>query len=208
MGDTGVGKSSLMYRFTEGEFKSSLVGTAGVDYKIKNIEFQGQSVKIQIWDTAGQERYRTLTKSYYKGASGVVLVFDVTDAVSFANIEYWLKKIQKHGDSHAEIIIVGNKKDLVNDRVVSIEQAEEMAERYGIGYFEASAKEDSLNVDKAFKQLLNRVITNEHLHDKISIQNLSGVRGSGNINKLGSIRLDSASLKEKKRASGKDSKCC
>ena len=87
-----------MYRFSEGEFKYNLIGTAGFDYKMKNIEFNGKSVKIQIWDTAGQERYRTLTKSYYNGASGIILVYDVTDIVSFQNLSYWLKKIKKHAD--------------------------------------------------------------------------------------------------------------
>lgn len=115
LGDTGVGKSSLMFRFSEGEFKQGLIGTAGVDYKMKNIEFIGKSVKIQIWDTAGQERYRTLTKAYYKGAAGIILVFDVTDPVSFNNLEYWLKKIHKHADENVEIVLIGNKIDLVND---------------------------------------------------------------------------------------------
>ena len=98
LGDAGVGKSSIMMRFTQGEFKEGLIGTAGVDYKRKNIELGGKSVKIMIWDTAGQERYRTLTKSYYKGAAGIVLVYDVTDKVSFNNVHYWLKKIRKHAD--------------------------------------------------------------------------------------------------------------
>ena len=104
-----------MFRFSEGEFKSGLIGTAGVDYKMKNIEFTGKSVKIQIWDTAGQERYRTLTKAYYKGAAGIILVFDVTDPVSFNNLQYWLNKIKKHADENVEIVLIGNKIDLVND---------------------------------------------------------------------------------------------
>ena len=115
LGDTGVGKSSLMFRFSEGEFKSGLIGTAGVDYKMKNIELGGKSVKIQIWDTAGQERYRTLTKAYYRGAAGIILVYDATDPVSFNNVSYWLQKIKKHGDENVEIMLLGNKVDLINE---------------------------------------------------------------------------------------------
>lgn len=115
LGDTGVGKSSLMYRYADGEFLSGLVGTAGVDHKMKNIEHIGKSVKIQIWDTAGQDRYRQLALSYYKGAAGIILVYDVTDPISFQNISYWLGKIKENGDDQAEIILLGNKIDLIND---------------------------------------------------------------------------------------------
>lgn len=145
-----MGKSSLMLSFTEGEFKQSLVGTAGVDYKMKNIEFGGKSLKIQIWDTAGQERYRTLTKAYYRGAAGIILVYDVCDPVSFKNVEYWLKKIKKHGDEHAEILLLGNKIDLINDRVITEEESQALAEAYSVSHYETSAK-DYHNVERSFK---------------------------------------------------------
>lgn len=95
---------------------------------MKNIELGGKSVKIQIWDTAGQERYRTLTKAYYRGAAGIILVYDVTDPVSFNNVAYWLKKIKKHGDENVEIILIGNKIDLINDISVSTEEAHEVSQ--------------------------------------------------------------------------------
>jgi small GTP-binding protein len=123
LGDANVGKSSLMLSFTEGEFKEGLIGTAGVDYKLKNIQYEGKSLKIQIWDTAGQERFRTLTKSYYKGAAGIILVYDVCDEVSFHNVEEWLKRIEENVDSSVEILLLGNKIDLINDRVVTEEQS-------------------------------------------------------------------------------------
>lgn len=199
-----MGKSSLMFRFTEGEFKSGLIGTAGVDYKMKNIEFGGKSVKIQIWDTAGQERYRTLTKAYYRGAAGIILVYDVTDPVSFQNIEYWLKKIKKHGDENVEILLLGNKIDLFNDRVIPIEESKGFAERNGIHYFETSAK-DSINVDKGFKMLLTNIIGNEFLKDKISIAG-----HNSNINGLGSIRLEANMGKASSNGSSSSNgqKCC
>ena len=109
-----------------------------------------------------------MTKAYYRGAAGVILVYDVTDPVSFSNIEYWLKKIKKHGDENVEILLLGNKIDLINDVAISEDIAENIAVTQRIPYFQTSAK-DSLNVDKAFKQLLNNIINNEHLKDKISI---------------------------------------
>ena len=130
-------------------------------------------MKIQIWDTAGQERYRTLTKAYYRGAAGIVLVYDVTDPVSFNNVHYWLKKIKKHGDENVEIILLGNKIDLINDIAVPQEEAEKIAHDTGIPYFETSAK-DSTNVDKAFKQLLTNIMGNQHLQDKIRLDQLKG----------------------------------
>lgn len=117
---------------------------------MKNIELGGDTVKIQIWDTAGQERYRTLTKAYYRGAAGIILVFDVTDLISFQNVTYWLKKIKKHGDEHVNIILMGNKIDLTNEIVVEKEEAEALAAQYDIAYFETCAK-DATNVDIAFK---------------------------------------------------------
>ena len=146
LGDTGVGKSSLMYRYADGEFLKDLVGTAGVDHKIKNIEHRGKGVKIEIWDTAGQERYRELALSYYKLAAGIVLVYDVTDPKSFENISYWLGKIQANGELDTEIILLGNKIDMMNDKQVDQEDAEKLANDNGIPYFEISAK-DATNLD-------------------------------------------------------------
>lgn len=162
LGDAGVGKSSLMLSFTEGEFVEGLVGTAGVDYKLKNIQYEGKSIKMQIWDTAGQERFRTLTKSYYKGAAGVVLVFDVCDEASFQNVEEWLARIEENTDRAAEILLVGNKIDLINDRVVFEEESRALAEKHGVSYVETSAK-DYAAVELAFKQLLSAVLANEAL---------------------------------------------
>ena len=125
LGDTGVGKSSLMSTYSEGEFPQNMVGTAGIDHKQKNIKHQGKLLKIQIWDTAGQEKYRSLTRKYYEGCSGIILVFDVTDKSSFEGIqEYWLQKIIENSDTNCELALVGNKTDLINDRQVSAEDAQ------------------------------------------------------------------------------------
>ena len=145
------------------------MGTAGVDYKLKNIVLGGKSIKIQIWDTAGQERYRNLTKSYFKGAAGIILVYDVCDKASFQNMDYWLQKIKNNADDeHVELLLLGNKIDLINDRVVLEEDIKSMSHAHNnVPHFETSAK-DSVNVDKAFKQLISNILVNEHLQEKIT----------------------------------------
>jgi small GTP-binding protein len=109
-----------------------------------------------------------LTKAYYRGAAGIVCVFDVTDRVSFNNVTYWLKKIKKHGDENVNIILMGNKIDLINEIVVEREEAESLADFYGCEYFETCAK-NSTNVDEAFKFLLSSIANNENLQEKIKV---------------------------------------
>ena len=115
LGDTGVGKSSLLYRYSEGIFKEDLIGTAGLDHKQKNIVHGASSVKMTIWDTAGQVKYRPLAHTYYKGAAGIILVYDVTDKHSFENMGYWLSQIRANADPDSQIIILANKIDQMND---------------------------------------------------------------------------------------------
>ena len=115
LGDTGVGKSSLLYRYSDGIFRSELIGTAGLDHKQKNIVCQNSSVKMTIWDTAGQVKFRPLAHTYYKGAAGIILVYDVTDMHSFENMEYWLQKVRENADPDSQILMLGNKVDLINE---------------------------------------------------------------------------------------------
>ena len=116
-----------------------------------------RGIKIRIWDSAGQERYRETTKNYFRRAVGIILVYDVTDARSFENTDYWLKQIEEHAERGTEIILLGNKIDLVNDIVVAERDAREIAEDHGIPYFATSAK-NATNLDAAFKYLLTRII--------------------------------------------------
>ena len=114
-----MGKSSLMSSYAEGEFPRNIVGTAGIDHKLKAINLKGKIIKVELWDTAGQEKYRALTRRYYEGVSGIILVFDVTDHSSLENINtYWLPKILENSDENIELAIIGNKVDLMNDRVI------------------------------------------------------------------------------------------
>ncbi|TKR96831.1 hypothetical protein L596_010793 [Steinernema carpocapsae] len=149
IGDSAVGKTSLLLRFSDDLFTPVLGATIGIDFKIKTIEMGGQKVKLQIWDTAGQERFETITTSYYRGSDGILLVYDITNPTSFQNVEKWLRYIQQYADDQVEKVLVGNKCDLVDMRNVSKERGQEIAQHFGIRFIETSAKAN-LNVDKAF----------------------------------------------------------
>jgi small GTP-binding protein len=118
IGDSGVGKSCLLLRFADDTYTESFISTIGVDFKIRTIELEGKTVKLQIWDTAGQERFRTITSSYYRGAHGIIVVYDITDAESFANVRMWLKEVERYGSEGVCKLLVGNKSDLTGRRAV------------------------------------------------------------------------------------------
>jgi len=118
IGDSGVGKSCLLLRFSDDSFTPSFITTIGIDFKIKTIELDGKRIKLQIWDTAGQERFRTITTAYYRGAMGILLIYDTTDEQSFQNIRNWIRNIEQHAADNVDKILVGNKCDMVSDKVV------------------------------------------------------------------------------------------
>ena len=130
--------------------------TIGVDFKIRTFESGGSTVKLQIWDTAGQERFKTITASYYKGAHGIILVYDITDRQSFKDIENWLAEVDKYGNENVVKLLVGNKSDLEANRQVKAEEGKSLAESLGIKFLETSAK-DAVNVEKAFTTLSNEI---------------------------------------------------
>ena len=119
IGDSGVGKTSLLLGYSDNNFNNNFIPTIGIDFKIKTIELHGKKIKLQIWDTAGQERFISITTSYYRGAMGIMLVYDVTNSKSFDNISKWLRNIQEHSNPDVEKIILGNKCDMEDRRVVS-----------------------------------------------------------------------------------------
>ena len=124
--------------------------------KIRTIELEGKTIKLQIWDTAGQERFRTITSSYYRGAHGIIVVFDVTDQESFNNVKQWLHEIDRYACANVKKLLVGNKCDLASKRAVPTEQAAEFAESLGVEYLETSAK-SALNVEKAFTTMASEI---------------------------------------------------
>jgi Ras-related protein Rab-8A len=152
IGDSGVGKSCLLLRFSDDSFTPTFITTIGIDFKIKTIDLNGKRVKLQIWDTAGQERFRTITTAYYRGANGILLVYDVTDENSFLNIRNWMKSIDQHAADSVKRILIGNKADMTNERVIETSRGQALADEYGIKFFECSAKTDQ-NVSEAFMEI-------------------------------------------------------
>lgn len=156
IGDSGVGKSSLLLRFADNTFSGSYITTIGVDFKIRTVEINGEKVKLQIWDTAGQERFRTITSTYYRGTHGVIVVYDVTSAESFVNVKRWLHEINQNCDDVCRIL-VGNKNDDPERKVVETEDAYKFAGQMEIQLFETSAKEN-INVEEMFNCITELVL--------------------------------------------------
>lgn len=158
IGDSGVGKSCLLLRFADNTYTESYISTIGVDFKVRTIELDKKTIKLQIWDTAGQERFRTITSSYYRGAHGIIVVFDVTDQVSYNNVKQWLKEIERYACENVNKLLVGNKSDLDDKRQVAQETAKEFAEDLQISYIETSAK-NATNVDETFIKIAEEIRT-------------------------------------------------
>ena len=153
IGDSGVGKSNLLSRFTRNDFTLESKSTIGVDFATRALEIDGKSVKAQIWDTAGQERYRSITSAYYRGAVGALLVYDIAKMHSYESVERWLKELREHAEAGLIVLLVGNKTDLADQRQVRTELAQEFAAARELSFIETSAL-DAHNVEAAFAQLL------------------------------------------------------
>ncbi|XP_074794479.1 ras-related protein Rab-13 isoform X1 [Natator depressus] len=185
IGDSGVGKTCLIIRFAEDNFTSTYISTIvkelplpnphcpwarsgasrcrpsamrpGIDFKIRTVEIEGKKIKLQVWDTAGQERFKTITTAYYRGAMGIILVYDITDEKSFENIQNWMKSIKENASAGVERLLLGNKCDMETKRKVQRERAEKLAKEHGIRFFETSAK-SSVNVEEAFNTLAQDIL--------------------------------------------------
>ncbi|GJE88078.1 Rab GTPase family protein [Phanerochaete sordida] len=156
IGDSGVGKSCLLLRFAEDAFTDSYLSTIGVDFKIRTIDLEGKTVKLQIWDTAGQERFRTIAAAYYRGAHGIIVVYDVTDNESYENVKGWLTEIDRYASEGVHKLLLGNKSDLTERRVVEHDAAKEFADQLGIPLLETSAK-TSTGVEEAFIAMAKQI---------------------------------------------------
>eukprot|EP00056_Hartaetosiga_gracilis_P014836 m.241016 g.241016 ORF g.241016 m.241016 type:complete len:201 (-) comp17217_c0_seq1:30-632(-) len=157
VGDQSVGKTNLMMRFSEDKFFQSHAPTIGIDFKVKGREYDGEKVKVQIWDTAGQERFRSIATNYFRNIHGVVLVFDVTNRSSFDGVKKWIATVRHNCDHEYDLIVVGNKCDLADERVVTTEEAQKLVESNQYKYFETSAK-DSTGVEEAFDCVARSVL--------------------------------------------------
>ena len=156
IGESGVGKTCVLFRFSDDAFNSSFISTIGIDFKIRTIELEDKKIKLQIWDTAGQERFRTITTAYYRGAMGIMIVYDITNPKSFENVKNWIKNIEENASDDVELMLLGNKCDMEDSRAVTREQGEKLALEYGIPFMETSAKAN-INVEEAFFQLAKNI---------------------------------------------------
>ena len=189
IGDSTVGKTSILSRFANGTFNSNYLATVGLDNFTKDETIDNKTVRIKIWDTAGQERYKALTKGFFRNAQGIMIVYDVTNAETFENLQIWIKSIKDHMGPDTEnipSIIIGNKVDS-EEREVKFEEAELFAKGYNYPYFETSAKTGE-NIDQAIRFLVKEVINNN-----------SGNKDNNNDN----IVIDNDDLKKK----DENSKC-
>ncbi|KAJ2725740.1 GTP-binding protein [Coemansia sp. Benny D115] len=178
IGDSGVGKSCLLLRFSDDQFTPSFITTIGIDFKIRTIEVDGKRIKLQIWDTAGQERFRTITTAYYRGAMGILLVYDVTDERSFNNIDNWHMNVEQHASEGVNKILIGNKCDIEDRRAVAKERGQALADKLGIKFKETSAK-SNYQVEDAFIELASDI--KKRLLDSASQPEQSASDGKVNI---------------------------
>ncbi|KAE9602852.1 hypothetical protein Lal_00049678 [Lupinus albus] len=156
IGDSAVGKSQILARFSRNEFSLDSKSTIGVEFQTRTLLIDHKSVKAQIWDTAGQERYRAVTSAYYRGAAGAMLVYDITKRPTFDHIPRWLEELRNHADKNIVIILIGNKSDLEDQRDVPTEDAKEFAEKEGLFFLETSALQ-ATNVESAFTTVLTEI---------------------------------------------------
>ncbi|XP_013883277.1 ras-related protein Rab-27A [Austrofundulus limnaeus] len=168
LGDSGVGKTSFLYQYTDGKFNSKFITTVGIDFREKRKVYnptgpdgasgKGQKIHLQLWDTAGQERFRSLTTAFFRDAMGFLLLFDLTNEQSFLNVRNWMSQLQVHAYcENPDVVLCGNKCDLSDQRAVSEKEARELAEKYGVPYFETSAASGQ-NVSEAVDVLLDLIM--------------------------------------------------
>jgi Ras-related protein Rab-1A len=199
IGDTNVGKSSILLRYTDNIYNNRYISTIGVDFKIKTISLGNKIIKLQIWDTAGQEKFKTITTSYYRGAHGFIVVYDITNFNSFISVKSWIQEIKFYStDNKAKIIILGNKNELEDKREVNISDTNQLSNELNIPIFEVSAK-NNIDITRAINSLVSELeiqFINPYLY-KHSSKN-------DNITSSSSIIINSY----KNKLSNNYSKCC
>jgi Ras-related protein Rab-11A len=199
IGDSGVGKSNILSRYVNNYFSESSKSTVGVELGCKIEEINGTKVKVQIWDTAGQERYKSITQTYYKGAKGALIVYDISRKESFLNVDKWIGDLKEFGEEDVCVIIVGNKCDLEDFRQVSTDEVSKKAEQYSVGFCETSAL-SAKNIDTAFQMLIKKVSEKiPNMNDKYG--NKSSVVNTG-------VSLDTKIISEDQRPKNNKNKCC
>ena len=192
IGDLGVGKSCVILRYIEGDFPGNIMSSIGVDFKLKQIELDDRLIKMQIWDTAGHEKFRTITTSYYNSAHAIIILYDITEKASFDHIKNWMIEIDKFGKQGVLKVIAGNKTDLEDNRTVNKEDAEHLAEKYGVKLWEISAKNNT-NIEEMFLDTIKTLLE----------KNLK-IAGEG----VGSSLTNNIIINKDKNKIKKKKKCC
>lgn len=175
VGDSGVGKTNIASRFTDNSFTDSIRSTIGIDFQIKVIDVESEKIKLQIWDTAGQERFRSISRSYYKYAYGIIIVFDLTNRNSFENIGKWIndaETLSEYDLSYVELLIIGNKADLDDKRQVFDDDIEALQDTFSFTYIETSAK-NNIGIQNGFTELAKRIHANRDKLRKRDYTNIS-----------------------------------
>ena len=160
IGDTSVGKTSILCKYIDDEFSDTYLSTIGIEFKIKSLIINGKKVLLRIWDTSGQERYRSITQNFYRNANGILFIFDITKKETFDNIKIWLTDSENCEDNKVAKMLIGNKIDLENKRKIDNETIKKFAEKKEMKYFEASAKE-GINIDNIFRELAELILFNK-----------------------------------------------
>ena len=202
IGDSGVGKTNILNRYINNTFSETTKSTVGVELGTKVEEYNNTKIKVQIWDTAGQERYKSITKTYYKGAKGAFIVYDITKKDSFKNIDKWIQDLREFGEDDAAILIVGNKSDLEESREVTTDEVKKKAEVYKIAYCETSALK-SKNINYAFQTLIKLVA--EKMENKKNEENKYG--NQSNVISTG-VSLETKIIAADNRPKNKNGYCC
>ena len=202
IGDRGVGKTNILNRYVNDTFSEATKSTVGVELGTKVEEYNNTKIKIQIWDTAGQERYKSITKTYYKGAKGAFIVYDITNKDSFKNVDKWIQDLKEFGEDDAAILIVGNKCDLEEKREVTTEEVQKKAEIHKMAYCETSALK-AKNIDYAFQTLIKLVA--EKMEKNKNEENKYG--NQSNVISTG-VSLETKIIAEDNRPKIKNGYCC
>ncbi len=167
VGDSYVGKTNILSKYIKNEFNLSTKSTVGVEFGTKILKIEDKIIKAQIWDTAGQERYKSITSTYYKGAKGAFIVYDITNRLTFESVDKWIQDLNLNSDKNITLLLIGNKKDLADKRDVTTEEGEEKAKSFGLAFLETSALTGE-NIDKVFDNMLKEVYTKLTIEKKNS----------------------------------------
>ena len=187
IGDSSVGKTSLLKKYCQNEFSESYISTIGIDFQIKFLDINNKKIKLQIWDTAGQERYRVLAKNYFNSSDGFIIVYDITNRLSFDNVNNWVEQIKQLAPSHIKNVIFGNKTDLSSERVIKTNEWKELADKFKFKFFETSAKTGH-NLNEGYEYLVKEIL--------------------GDIDSVKTSRKEANKLKNKNQKNKKKESCC